>query len=114
LCFHVDLMAEERWIRLCDASETPVGSQRFIAAGGHELAVFHLDGPDRFVVIANSCPHAGGNLSAGEVRGNVVTCPWHEWEFDLDTSACTMNERVCVSKYECKVEGGGVFAKLVT
>lgn len=97
---------------MCEAGEIAPGAQRFIAAGGHELAVFHLCEPDRFVVIANSCPHAGGNLSAGAVEGNVVTCPWHDWAFDLDTSACTMNERVCVKRYECKVEGGVLFAKL--
>ena len=56
----------------------------FVAFGGLELAVFRLDDPERVVVIDNACPHAAGNLSAGDVEGNVVTCRWHHWKFDLE------------------------------
>ncbi|HWL94489.1 MAG TPA: Rieske 2Fe-2S domain-containing protein [Phycisphaerae bacterium] len=105
-------MIAEKWIRLCDASECPPHSRRFVALERHELAVFHLGDPDRFVVIDNACPHAGGNLSAGEVIGSAVVCPWHEWVFSLDTGACTESEQVCVRKYECRVEGGALYARL--
>lgn len=105
-------MNEGRWVSLLATADCPPGSQRFVEAGGHELAVFHLTDPDRFVVIANSCPHAGGNLSAGEVTGDVVTCPWHDWKFSLETSRCTESEAVCVKKYDCRVESGRLFARL--
>lgn len=105
-------MPGESYVRICDLSDCPPGSQRYAEVGGKELAIFHLTGPDRFIVIDNSCPHAGGNLSAGDVRGNAVTCPWHDWEFDLDSSKCTMNESVCVKKYDCCVESGALWARL--
>ncbi len=31
------------------------------------------------------CPHKGGPLSEGIVHGRQVTCPLHNWVFDMDT-----------------------------
>ncbi|QXD25110.1 Rieske 2Fe-2S domain-containing protein [Opitutia bacterium ISCC 51] len=48
------------------------------------------------------CPHAGARFSEGRVsglvqgthpdepvgfcrKGEIITCPWHGWEFDLTT-----------------------------
>ncbi len=105
-------MPVETWIKLLAVDECKPGGARFVQACEHELAVFRLHDPDRFVVIRNSCPHAGGNLSAGEIEGGVVTCPWHQWSFDLDSGRCTFNENVTVRRYECRIEGGWLYARL--
>ncbi len=100
------------WTPLCPVADCPPGRAKFVSVGTHELAVFHLTDPDRFVVTRNSCPHAGGNLAAGEVAGPVVTCPWHQWSFNLDSGACTLSPAVALHRYECKIENGDVCAKL--
>ena len=94
------------WARVFRAEECPPGTGRFVRAGTLELAVFHVREPDAFIVIPNSCPHAGGNLSAGELNETVVRCPWHQWEFDLRTGACVHNEQVRVRRYTVRVEDG--------
>lgn len=100
------------WVRLIAANECVVGKGRFVEAAGHELAVFRLDGPSRFVVIRNSCPHAGGNMAAGEVSGTCVTCPWHHWEFDLDSGVCTLSESARLTRFETREVDGYVEALL--
>ncbi len=105
------LMPEPEWIPLCKVDELTPGRARYVEISGRELAVFRLPNPDRFIVTNNSCPHAGGNLSAGTVEGNIVTCPWHDWSFDLDSTECTMTEKVCLKRYETKVEEGRVFIR---
>jgi len=100
------------WARVAAVEDVPAGSGRFVLIGDHELAVFHLVEPERFVVTRNSCPHAGGNLSAGAVEGSVVTCPWHFWPFDLDSGQCTLAANVQLRRYPCKVENGEIFARL--
>lgn len=80
----------------------------FVSAAGLELAVFVLEDRARVVVTDNACPHANGNLAGGEVADSVVTCPWHQWEFDLTTGVCTHSERARVRVYPSKVEGGRV------
>ncbi len=84
----------------------------FVHRGDKELAVFHLSDPDHFVVSQNTCPHAGGNLSAGEISGHCVTCPMHNWKFDLHTGYCVGTDDVIIKRYESKVRDGALFADL--
>ncbi|QDV90532.1 Assimilatory nitrite reductase [NAD(P)H] small subunit [Phycisphaerae bacterium RAS2] len=105
-------MKGKHWVRLLPTNALAPGAAKYVEAGGLELAAFHLSDPDRFVVTANSCPHAGGNLAAGQVEGREVTCPWHCWKFDLDNGRCTLSETVQLRRYEARVEGGFIWARL--
>lgn len=84
----------------------------FVACNGHELAVFRFSDPEHVIVIDNACPHAGGNLSGGEVTGNIVTCPWHHWQFDLDSGICPHSPLARVRRYEAEIREGTVWVKL--
>ena len=105
-------MPEETWTKLIPTKDCGPGCARFVTIGDLELAVFHLTDPDRFIVTRNSCPRAGGNLSAGTIEANTVSCPWHYWSFDLDNGQCTTSERVTLCRYECRIEDGYVYARL--
>ncbi len=100
------------FVRLIDANTCPAGCGVFVRLGENELAVFHLAQPDRFVVSENACPHASGNLSAGEIIGHCVTCPVHQWKFDLETGYCAGTDDVILKRYQCRVESGVVLADL--
>ena len=107
-----DAPSQHEWVRLVAAADIPPGRAKFIIANGLELAAFHLSNPDRFVVSKNSCPHAGGNLSAGRIETNQVTCPWHEWTFDLDSGSCPLSESVRLQQFKIRMESGDLFAWL--
>ena len=99
-------------VKLIQLSKCRLGGGTFVERNGLELAVFRLTGPDRIVVIDNACPHAIGNLSGGEVTGGVVTCPWHQWEFDLETGACTHSPLARVRRYPAEVRDGSIWVDL--
>jgi nitrite reductase/ring-hydroxylating ferredoxin subunit/uncharacterized membrane protein len=40
---------------------------------------------DSVCAISETCSHAGGPLSEGELEGNIVQCPWHGSHFDVCT-----------------------------
>lgn len=84
----------------------------FVSLADKELAVFHLPDQDRVFVIDNACPHAGGNLSGGEVTGRIVSCKWHQWEFDLATGVCTHSRLARVRTYPVEIRDGVVWADL--
>lgn len=88
-----------------------MGRGTFVERDGAELAVFRFAAPERVIVIDNACPHASGNLSGGELKGEVVTCPWHFWEFDLTTGVCTHSEHVRVRTYPAEVREGWVWVR---
>jgi nitrite reductase/ring-hydroxylating ferredoxin subunit len=33
------------------------------------------------------CPHLEGPLFQGTLSGPTITCPWHQWRYDLRTGA---------------------------
>ena len=100
------------FVRLIEASGCGRERGVFVAHEEFELVVFRL-GEDEFVVADNACPHASGNLSGGEVSHGVVTCPWHEWQFDVRAGACVHSDKAKLTRYPVEVREGWVFAELV-
>ena len=42
---------------------------------------------DTVFALKETCPHAGGPLSKGELKGDTITCPWHFSTFRLRDGA---------------------------
>jgi nitrite reductase (NADH) small subunit len=96
-------------VRLIRADELLPGQGRTVTAGGIELAVFHVDGS--FFTLGAQCPHLGGPLGEGTLRGTVVTCPWHGWQFDVTTGQA-IGRAACAAQYSTCVEDGWVVVQL--
>jgi chlorite dismutase/nitrite reductase/ring-hydroxylating ferredoxin subunit len=79
--------ASELWAEVCPLNELEPGGSRVAYLGGHQVAVFNVEG--QLYAISNRCSHARGPLSEGEVEVTgarcIVTCPWHYGRFDLGT-----------------------------
>jgi NAD(P)H-dependent nitrite reductase small subunit len=95
---------------VADVSEIPSGRGRVLEVAGRQLAVFNLDG--KFYAMDNTCPHRGGPLGDGMVVGNVVTCPWHGWQFDVSNGRSMRNASVCVTTFPTSVDGTTIFVEV--
>jgi len=62
--------------------------------------------------VQNVCPHRGGPVGEGGVKGNVVTCPWHAWTFDLSTGQHTRNPGVRLRLFDVREDGGDILVRL--
>src|SRR5579871_4010641 len=98
------------WVKVAEVAELPPGEGKVVEAGRQELALFNVDGT--FYCIDNSCPHREGPLGEGWLEGEVVTCPWHAWQFNVRTGEETYNSGLCVRRFPCKVEEGTVLVEL--
>jgi nitrite reductase/ring-hydroxylating ferredoxin subunit len=56
---------------------------KFVHVGDRDLLIANVDG--KYHAIHNWCTHEEGNLSDGELKRNVVTCPEHGAQFDVTT-----------------------------
>jgi nitrite reductase/ring-hydroxylating ferredoxin subunit len=92
--------------KVAEVSDVPPGTGKCVEVNGKEIALFNLDGT--FHAIGNTCLHRGGPLAEGELDGNVVTCPWHGWQYDVTNGRNIMDETEGVEHYAVKIEGGGV------
>ncbi len=94
------------FVRVAGTAEVTPGSGIVAEVNGKTLAIFNGDGT--LYAVDNTCVHRGGPLGEGEVEGNVVTCPWHGWQFDVTTGECIKNPSAKVEVYQVKVEGNDV------
>jgi nitrite reductase (NADH) small subunit len=91
---------------LADATTIVPGQSAEVVADGRIFAVYNVDGV--FHVIDGICPHAGGPLGKGTLRGNIVTCPWHGWQFNVSSGQHCLNQRICQTVYAVRIENGRV------
>ncbi len=93
-------------LQLIAADRVSNGQSAEVVADGRIFAVYNVDG--QFHVLDGICPHAGGPLGKGMLRGNTVTCPWHGWQFDVTTGKHCLNDRICQQSYDVQVLDGMV------
>jgi nitrite reductase (NADH) small subunit len=74
------------------------------------VALFNVAGV--FYALDGICPHAGGPLGEGTLRGTTVTCPWHGWQFNVSTGQNCLNPRISHKHFPVKVEGQDVVVEL--
>lgn len=99
-----------RWIRLAAVSDLPPGTAGEYVAGERIVALFNVDGT--LHALDGICPHQGGPLGKGALRGCIVTCPWHGFQFDVTTGQHQASQSLVHPRFEVKVEGGEIFINL--
>ncbi|MBI4016108.1 MAG: nitrite reductase small subunit NirD [Candidatus Aenigmarchaeota archaeon] len=97
-------------VRVGTTDEICEGSSKVVKVGDKEVAVFNSKG--EFYGIGNTCPHRGGPLGEGYLTDDVVSCPLHDWKFDIRTGKCQMSSLICVPTYKVEVRGDEVFVIL--
>lgn len=80
------------------------GKAEVFTVGDHLVAVFHL-GDGQYHAIDDLCPHMGASLAAGDLDGNVVTCPWHAWRFRVTDGTWCDSPRIKTRVFEVRVVG---------
>lgn len=95
------------FLRAAKKDEIPPGTIREFQLNGKTVAVANVDGT--FYAIDNTCLHRGGPLGQGELEGNVVTCPWHGWQYDASTGKVIANPAVGVQTYAIEIRGDDIF-----
>lgn len=99
-----------QWVRLAAVEEIPDGSGKEFVVGDRILAVYHTEGA--YWALDGVCPHAGGPLAQGRLNGSIVTCPWHGWQFDIQTGRHCLNSNLSQPRFPVKVEGAEVWVEV--
>jgi nitrite reductase (NADH) small subunit len=120
---------EDEEIRVGSSADVPEGDGILVSlADGREVGVFRVDG--QVVAYENSCAHQGGPVCTGDILGKYLqvlapdktvlreefsttelhlVCPWHGWEYRLDTGECAVNPRYRLRRVPVTERDGLVF-----
>jgi nitrite reductase (NADH) small subunit len=96
------------WIEIGTVQAIPRRGARCVTTPGGKIAVFRTQ-EDQIFAIENRCPHRHGPLSEGIVHGASVTCPLHNWVFDLQTGKAQGADEGEVRTYPIDVVDGRIF-----
>jgi len=118
-------MAEVRAGRISDFAN---GQRILLELEGREVFVFEREG--RFYAFENHCLHMGGPVGEGILMGKVeavlnehqevlrerfstteihIVCPWHGWEYDIETGECAAFRRIRLRRYEAVQRGEDIY-----
>jgi nitrite reductase (NADH) small subunit len=107
------------------------GERQTVDIDGTPVTVFNLG--ERYVAYVDRCLHQGGPACSGgtlhplltasiepdgEVREyfaegvRVIACPWHGWEYDLETGEALWNRSRRLRPANVEVEGGDLLIRL--
>src|SRR3990172_5315484 len=94
-------------IKMGKISELSTGSafeKRILA---RRIAVFNIDG--KLYGIESDCKHMKASLRKGNVQNDIVTCPWHHWQYDIKTGQCLTVDKFKLKTYQVEIEGNNVY-----
>lgn len=95
------------WIDVGAVDDIPLRGARLLKTSVGCIAVFRTGEAEVFAA-SNSCPHKGGPLSEGIVHGQKVTCPLHNWVFDLNTGQAEGADEGRIEVYAVRLEAGRI------
>lgn len=121
-------MTERTYV--CDESELPPGERTTLSVGTREIGVLNIDGT--YYALSNVCPHQRGPVCEGAVKREIegeyvgpgkpihefysdtvtVSCPWHGWEYDVETGEHVGDRRFSVPTYDVVVEDERIFVEV--
>lgn len=109
------------------ASELPDGDRRIVSTARDEIGVFNRGGA--YYAYSNYCVHSGGPACEGILINKVqdiiaddrtyqgqtfseemhFVCPWHGYEYELETGRCVGDGRLKLKKYDVVRRGDDLY-----
>jgi 3-phenylpropionate/trans-cinnamate dioxygenase ferredoxin component len=90
-----------QYYKVAKLSEVVEGSAKAVEVAGRTIALFNVEG--KIYALDNTCLHRGGPLGEGFVEGDVVTCPWHGWQYKVPSGECLANASLKVATFPVHV-----------
>jgi len=102
--------AEGNWIFAGSLSDIPQGGLRAIELDGEKVLLSRQGSV--VTCFRNACAHLGLTLDEGLVEDGVLTCPHHDFQYDLASGECLTAPEVALQAHAVRVTGRRVDVRL--
>ncbi len=96
-----------RRITIGPVADIPPEMRKIVQVEGLSIGIFHH--ADGWFAVQNSCVHQGGPVATGPLEGDILSCPWHGFQYNLRTGACLTDVTAKLERYPITVEGGVIY-----
>ena len=102
---------DSEWSRAASLAELQDGETRFIDIDGHSVILSRFG--DRVSAFKNACAHMGLELSNGEINEGILTCPFHGFQYALESGECLTAPEVQLQPHAVRVKGHNIEVRIV-
>ena len=103
-------VAATDWISVMDDASLPEGGMQPAYPRGLNVVMARVDGT--VYAVSGACAHMGCPIFAGSLAAGVITCPCHDWRFDVRTGEFLDAREVRLAVYPVRSENGKLFINL--
>ncbi len=101
-----NLDASATWHDIAGLGELPDGEVSFFPCDGRHVFIYRNG--DALRVYDSRCPHQVTDIPHLALEGKRLTCPKHDWAFDIETGDCVAVGNRPLRQFDHKVEDGRV------
>jgi nitrite reductase/ring-hydroxylating ferredoxin subunit len=115
-------------VLVLESGQLNEGERKVVPLNGTEVGVYRVHG--KLYAYQNLCHHQGGPACEGLLMPKVeqvlaadqtyrqrrfnfddwhIVCPWHAWEYHLETGEYVVNPKIKLKKYEVVERDGGIY-----
>jgi len=98
-----------KWRDVMAAADVPDGEVVRLTCEGRGLFI-HRE-KKSYQVYDSRCPHQGTDIPQLALQGSTLTCPKHEWAFDVKSGDCIKKGNTPLTRIESKVLKGRLMAR---
>ena len=98
------------WKYVLEDSAIPEGKMAPVYPMGVNIVLARVDGV--VYAVSGKCAHMACPLFTGKLDGFTLTCPCHDWRFDIRTGRFLDAPELGIAIYPTKSEEGKVFINL--
>ncbi|WP_013321761.1 NifU family protein [Gloeothece verrucosa] len=102
---------EAGWIALTTLDEIPDGGILGLEIDKQKLILYRKG--EQIWGYRNSCNHLGMPLDTGTVEQGILTCPFHEFQYRLETGECLSVPQLFLEPYPIKRSGDRILTRII-
>ena len=103
-------MSAINWKYVLDDTALPEGKMAPVFPMGVNVVLARVGGV--VYAVSGKCAHMACPLFTGKLDGFTITCPCHDWRFDIRTGRFIDAPELGIAIYSTKSEDGRVFVNL--
>lgn len=98
-----------KWRDVMAAADVPDGEVARLTCEGRGLFIYREK--KTYQVYDSRCPHQSTDIPHLALKGSTLTCPKHEWAFDVKSGDCIKKGNTPLTRIESKVLKGRLMAR---
>jgi nitrite reductase/ring-hydroxylating ferredoxin subunit len=97
-------------VAICALDEIPDGERKIVQIGDLSIGIFHHRGG--WYALRNSCLHRGGPVCTGSLQGDVLTCPWHGFQYNVTNGQFLVDPTARLTTYPIEIKKGMIYLQV--